>query len=73
VSAQSGRQKSIQEITVEVGMLVGCIHSILHKDLNMLFLLHDNAPAAPCQVTALENVSYSLDLSQADMFPLSAT
>jgi hypothetical protein len=43
-TVESGRQKSIQEITTKVEIFVLSVHNILHKDFNMHFLCQQQVP-----------------------------
>jgi hypothetical protein len=68
--------KNIQEIPAEVGISVGSIHRLEKWAQNNWFLLHDSAPGhwslvvkkylTKHNVTALEHLSHSLDLSLPD-------
>jgi hypothetical protein len=67
---QSDQQKSIQEISVEIGILVGRVHTI-HKDLYIHYLCELishwwSKSTLPSSVMALEHPPYYLDLSIPD-------
>jgi hypothetical protein len=65
-SMLSDRHKSIQEIQAEVGILVGNIHNLLHKDLNICqHLVHKKCKVLAKEYVAEHNVRvpYSPDVS----------
>jgi hypothetical protein len=74
---QSDQEKNIQEISVEVGILVGRVHTIPHKDLNICYLCELIShwwlkSTLPSSVMALEHPPYSVDLSTPDFLFLQA-